>query len=348
MKILVDINHPAHVHFFRNLIQELRGKGIEVVVTASDKDIAFELLRLYSLSYIDLGSYGNNLLVKLINVPIMGLKMWKVALKERPDLMIGLGSSRITHAGFLTGIKSFVFTDTEHAREQILIYKPFASRIYTPDCFLLDMGKKHVRYPSYHELAYLHPRRFAPNKKVLDRLNINAGEKIFVVRFVSWGASHDVGHSGLSDEGKVELVDLLAMHGRVIITSEGIMPKVLEKYRMKVPANLIHDLLYFATMYVGEGGTMASEAAVLGTPSIFISTLKAGTFEDLKNRFNLLVQCYDDQSTLEQVTNLLSHNGLKEEWRIRHKVFMECKTDATDYILCELKAFEGQSKSLSK
>ena len=153
MKVLVDINHPAHVHFFRNLIQELRHNGINVVITASDKDIAFDLLSLYNLPYINLGSYGHNLLIKLLNIPIMGLKMLKVALKEKPDLMIGLGSSRITHAGFLTGIKTFVFTDTEHVREQLLLYKPFDTRIYTPDCFILELGRKQVRYPYYHELA---------------------------------------------------------------------------------------------------------------------------------------------------------------------------------------------------
>ena len=346
MKVLVDINHPAHVHFFRNLIQELRHNGINVVITASDKDIAFDLLSLYNLPYINLGSYGRNLLIKLLNIPIMGLKMWRVALKEKPDLMIGLGSSRITHAGFLTGIKTFVFTDTEHVREQLLLYKPFVTRIYTPDCFLLDLGEKQVRYPSYHELAYLHPDRFTPSKKVLDMLGVAHNERLFVVRFVSWGASHDVGHSGLSDNGKIELTNLLAKHGRVIITSEGAMPQVLEKYKMRVSASLIHDLLYFADMYVGEGGTMASEAAVLGTPSVFVSTLKAGTFEELKNKFNLLIQCYDDQSTLEQVSNLLNYRNLKEEWRSRHKKFIDLKTDPTQYIFHEIQAFAKNNDRL--
>lgn len=339
MKVLVDINHPAHVHFFRNLIQEFRENNIDVVVTASEKDIAFDLLRLYNIPFVNLGSYGRNLLVKLINIPIMAFKTWRVALREKPDLMIGLGSSRITHAGFLTGIKTFVFTDTEHVREQLLLYKPFVTRIYTPDCFLLDLGEKQVRYPSYHELAYLHPDRFSPSKKVLDILDVAPGERLFIVRFVSWGASHDVGQRGLSDSGKIELVNLLAMHGRVIITSEGAMPEVLEKYKMRVSADLIHDLLYFADLYVGEGGTMASEAAVLGTPSIFVSTLKAGTFEELKNKFKLLIQCEDDHGALEHVSNLLGHADLKNEWRSRHKDFMALKTDPTPYIFHEIRAF---------
>jgi predicted glycosyltransferase len=29
MKVLIDIGHPAHVHFFRNAIRELEGRGHE-------------------------------------------------------------------------------------------------------------------------------------------------------------------------------------------------------------------------------------------------------------------------------------------------------------------------------
>jgi predicted glycosyltransferase len=43
MKILVDIIHPAHVHFFRNAIA-LWKKKYEVLVTSREKDITLELL----------------------------------------------------------------------------------------------------------------------------------------------------------------------------------------------------------------------------------------------------------------------------------------------------------------
>jgi hypothetical protein len=40
MKVLIDIGHPAHVHFFRNAIRELESKGHAVKVTARDKEVA--------------------------------------------------------------------------------------------------------------------------------------------------------------------------------------------------------------------------------------------------------------------------------------------------------------------
>ena len=41
-----------------------------------------------------------------------------------------------------------------------------------------------------------------------------------IVRFVSWGAGHDIGHKGLSTEDKVQIVDELSRHTRVLISSE--------------------------------------------------------------------------------------------------------------------------------
>jgi len=64
MKVAVDINHPAHVHFFKNFIREMRKRGHEVVITASQKDLAYTLLQKYDFTYIPLGCYGNSLFKK--------------------------------------------------------------------------------------------------------------------------------------------------------------------------------------------------------------------------------------------------------------------------------------------
>ena len=65
MKIVVDINHPAHVHKFRNLMDLMIKKGYEILVIASDKDITYDLLDLYGLDYIKIGSYGKSLTNKI-------------------------------------------------------------------------------------------------------------------------------------------------------------------------------------------------------------------------------------------------------------------------------------------
>ena len=61
---------------------------------------------------------------------------------------------------------------------------------------------------------------------------------------------------------------------KVFISSEGLMPTDMENFRLNVPSEKIHDVLYYASLYFGEGGTMCSESAMLGTPAIQISGLR--------------------------------------------------------------------------
>ena len=44
MRILFDIAHPAHVHFFKNPARILQNRGHEILFTSREKDIALNLL----------------------------------------------------------------------------------------------------------------------------------------------------------------------------------------------------------------------------------------------------------------------------------------------------------------
>ena len=56
MKIFVDIGHPAHVHYFKNLILNLKDKGHEFLITARKKDVSQELLDNYNIPYTSRGT----------------------------------------------------------------------------------------------------------------------------------------------------------------------------------------------------------------------------------------------------------------------------------------------------
>jgi uncharacterized protein len=334
MNILISIEHPAHVHLFKNFIWALE-KEHNIIIVAFDKDITIDLLDKYGFKYINLKSYGKSLIAKGLKMPFISLRLAGIALKHKTDVLIGV-SIFAAQAGFITRKKSYIFTDTEHAREQIALFKPFATRIYTPDCFLDNLGRKQIRYPGYHELAYLHPNRFKPNLNVLKELGIKEKEKFFIVRFVSWQASHDIGQNGLSIENQKKLVNLLSKHGRVIISSEKPLPSYFETFRMTVCPTKMHDLLYYATMYIGEGGTMASEASVLGTYSVFVNPLKAGTFEELKTKYRLMVQETDIEKIIKNIEDFLNNREIVSVFISQHKNFLRDKIDVTGYLINEI------------
>ena len=97
MKIVVDINHPAHVHVFKNFIWEMEKRGHEILITATEKDVASKLLNNYGFDYINLGSYGNSSIKKLLNIPSMDLKMYRVVKNFKPDCIVGLASICASH-----------------------------------------------------------------------------------------------------------------------------------------------------------------------------------------------------------------------------------------------------------
>lgn len=283
MRIVVDINHPAHVHCFRNFIREMEEKGHEVLITATKKDVSLKLLDNLGYRYVNLGSYGDSLISKLVNLPVIDMRMYRAVKSFNPDLFIGLGSIRAAHVSFAMRKKSIIIDDTEISREQMLLFMPFVNAVCTPTNFRLDLGKKQIRFNAYKELAYLHPAYFRPDPRVLDTLGLKAGEPFIVVRFITWSASHDVGHHGIAD--RLAFVKELEQFGRVLISSEGELGPEFAPYQIRLPPEKFHDLLYYATLYIGEGGTTATEAALLGTHSILIDTsaMQCGNFYDLRS-----------------------------------------------------------------
>jgi hypothetical protein len=333
MKIVVDINHPGHVHYFKHFIWEMRKRGHEVLITASEKDITFRLLERYNLEYENVGTYGTSLLLKLIKIPIIDIQYHMLMRTIKPDLFVGFGSIRAAHTSFLLGKPCINFEDTEHSTEQIRLYLPFVDVVCTPSCYSQDLGKKQIRFDGYMEIAPLHPNRFTPNPAVLDELGLSEGDPFIIVRFVSWGASHDVGQHGIRD--KVGLVKALEQHGRVIITSEGELPLELQPYQLLISPEKLHDLLYYATLYIGEGGTTASEAAVLGTPSIYVSSLVGtmGNFIELEERYDLLYSFTDDDAALSRATEILNDPLSKDKWRNKRERMLAEKNDVTAFMI---------------
>lgn len=108
-----------------------------------------------------------------------------------------------------------------------------------------------------------------------------------MLRLVAWNAAHDVGHGGFADTK--EVVDQLESTGaRVLITAERGVATDYESYKVDIPPEQIHHVLYYSNLFIGESATMATESAVLGTPAIFVSSTKRGYTEEIKNCCSLI------------------------------------------------------------
>ncbi|SNR70196.1 hypothetical protein SAMN06266787_11226 [Halorubrum ezzemoulense] len=260
-----------------------------------------------------------------------------IARSYDPDIILSVASPPAAHAAKVVGCPNIVFNDSEPAHLASKLTHPFADRICTPANFDVDLGEKQDRYDGYHELAYLHPDRFDPDPDALRDHDIEPDEPYSVLRFVSWGAHHDVGQHGFSLEAKQKLVSVLSNQGDVYITSESTLPDEFEEYRLPIPPDRIHDLLYYANLYVGDSQTMATEAAILGTPAVrsnsFAGEDDMGNFIELEREYRLLYSRTDETETIKIVRALIDDSDAQDRWQLKRESLIDNKIDVTEYML---------------
>lgn len=317
--------------------------GHNILITAKDKDITYELLNNYGFNYEKIGKNHVSIIKKLLEIIIDDLKMIRIALNFKPDLFFGLASYRAAHASFILRKKCINFDDTEHSTYEQWVYLPFTDMVFTPNSFLKNLGKKQIRYNGFHQLAHLHPKYFKPDEKILKKLNIKNDEKFFFIRFIAWEAGHDLGHKGLNYENKIRLIQTLEKYGKVFINTEKKMPNEFEKYKPNIKPEELHSALYFAHLVISEGGTTATEAAVLGTPTIhFSSTGKyCGLFKDLHDNYGLIYVIENPEELFKLLEDLLKDKLLKNKYIDRRAKLLKEKISPTDLMIQYVSKFKS-------
>jgi predicted glycosyltransferase len=337
MRILVDIGHPAQVHLFRHAIKRWQDRGHEVIIAARNKDIALRLLTEYGFSYAVTSKArpGIGLVLDIIE---HDWRLLRLAVHHKSEVLIGSTSS-VGHVARLLGARSIVFNEDNANVDPIyvMLTYPFAHTIVTPACLNEDHGAKHVIYDGNHELAYLHPNVYSPNPAVLNKLSVTTNDPFFILRFVTFKATHDWGEANMDKETRRRLVDLLSAKGRVFICSEGLLEEEFEPYRLRISLTDIHDALYYATMFVGDSQSMTIEAAVLGTPSIRCNTFvgRLSVIEELEHKYGLTYGFLpkDEDRMFDKIVKLLSDDNLKETWQQKRKKMLAEKIDVTEWMV---------------
>jgi predicted glycosyltransferase len=341
MKILIDITHPAHAHLYKNFIWEMEKKGHEFLITARDKDVTKQLLDAYNIPYVlvGLGKFGKtNLILEWVYREI---KIFSIAKNFNPDILMGGVNPAIVHVAKILGKKSIIFTDSEPEVIKYpiadLLTNPFADIILTLSSVRHDYGTKEVRVNSYKELAYLHPRWFTPNPDVLHRSGIKDGEDFVILRFVSWGAYHDVGKAGFDSDTKRELIKAIEPYARVFISSESQLPTEFEQYRIPIRPEQMHDFLYYAKLLICDSQTMTTEAAVLGTPAIrfnsFVGKQDMGNFVELEDKYGLIFNYNDAKLAMKKTLELVKRQDLKAECKKKKERLVKDKIDLTQFVV---------------
>jgi len=342
MNIFINFSHPAHVHFFKNAARTLTEKGHRIIAVSRDKEFTIDLLNAYNIGHAVLTKKSKGLIGLIRELLEQQIKISMILKKNRIDLMLQIGGIFNAPVGKYFKIPTLAFSDTENDKWGNRVSFGLSRHVVLPSCFdhhRCGIWKNQIHYPGYHELAYLSPK-YIPEP--------NQSENKFLIRFVGWGAGHDIGEKWLSDQRKVELVRILKKFGAVYISSEMPLPEVLSKYAFSIPSSEIHDFMKTCKMIVGESATMASESACLGIPAVFISNTGRGYTTEQDRKYGLIKHYrLNEWDAILGCIEEWAGQDLKKEWQERRWRMLADKIEVTKWLVDLIEDYPRSIQNLS-
>ena len=292
MRILIYLGHPAHFYNYKNVIPKLKEDGHQVEILIKKKDVLQELLDNAGMPYHNILKEGrkDSKLGILWGTLKRAWRLNAFCARFKPDILTGTSveNSWIDKLRHIPVI-NINEDDADVVPKYAKLSYPWADEILTP--MVCDNGrwnKKSVKYNGYHELAYLHPNNFTPDRSIVEKY-FPTDTPYFLIRFAKLKAHHDKGIKGIDTDIAQKLINLLLPHGRVFISSERELEPIFEPYRINIRPIDMHHVMAYADLYLGDSQTMAAEAGVLGIPFVRFNDFvgRIGYLRELENDYQL-------------------------------------------------------------
>jgi len=351
MRIIFYLGHPAHYHFYIPIIRILEGNNIQIKILIKEKDILSELLNRDNQCYEITSSneIKKNKINIILNIFQRDLKLFRIAKSFKPDLMVG-SISDIAHVGSILKIPSIVPLEDDLAAVPQFdkITSRWASCLVTPEsCNVGKWDFKSVKYNGYQELTYLSPNYFKPQEEYIKDI-FDLKKQNFLIRFSSLNAYHDQGKTGIRDKIAKKIINILKPHGNIYISSEKDLSSDFEQYRIEINPLLMHHVLYFTDLYIGDSQTMTAEAAILGTPAIRFNDFvgKLGYLEELEHKYELTygIKTSEPEKLYNTIENIVKKPNIKEKWQKRRQKMLFEKINVTNFFVWLIKEYPESFK----
>ncbi|MFZ0477712.1 MAG: DUF354 domain-containing protein [Terriglobales bacterium] len=285
-KIWIDLDNSPHVPFFRPIIEELRQRGYELLVTARDAYQVKDLLEFYGVEATVIGGHhGKHKILKAVGTIGRALKLIALVRRERPDLAVCHGSRGLLITSKALGIPALALTDYEFTAgipwlrpEWVMVPS------VVPDDRLGFEGARIAKYPGIKEDVYV--PSFRPEPGLRKRLGISQDSMMILVRPPASEAHyHNPESEGLLDEtlkrfsaDKDTTIVLLPRNKKQEVELRGAWSAEIEAGRIVIPGHVEDGLnfIWNADLVISGGGTMNREAAAMGVPVYSIFRGKIG------------------------------------------------------------------------
>jgi predicted glycosyltransferase len=292
MRIWIDLDNSPHAHFFPPIIRRLEEAGYDVLLTARRFGQVEEIAQSHGLDYVVIGRHRTPhfFLTRAAATVIRALRLALFARKNRPAIAVNHGSRAQVLAAWLLGIPVMAIYDYEFVYSEL--FSRMATKLLLPETIpsltlerLHVNMKKVIRYPGFKENVYLSGWRDSP--AVMDELKLDPCRLIITVRPpATWAHYQDP----FSDVLFRALVERLRgdRDSQVIVLprTQEQGEKLKSSYGMRSAPFQVSDrsvdalsLMALSDAVLSGGGTMAREAAIIGTPAYSLFAGKPGAVD---------------------------------------------------------------------
>jgi predicted glycosyltransferase len=261
---------------FYDLIRELEREGHEVIITCRPLANTIDLLQQKGLKYTIVGEhYGKKFYKKIIGYPIRVMQLKKFLSQNRPDIAVSQSSFHSPLVARLLGIPSIYTNDNEHAIGNISAFY-FASEVLIPENLPIKnvvkkgaFQKKVFHYPGVKEGIYLWKKGEEIHEQ---RKEMKNGHVKIYLRPEPLTAQYYKGGLNFLDD----MLEKLQHHYEVTILARD--KTQLQHYKqprfsgLTVPEKPMKfdEIAKDCTLFIGAGGSMTREFAILGIPTISV------------------------------------------------------------------------------
>ncbi len=279
MRIWFDILTPKQVMFFKRAVKLLQDSGHQVLCTSREYREAVELARLKGLELEIVGRHGGGARYdKLRASAERTLNLAERIRQFEPDVAITFSSPEGSRVAFGLGIRHVGFNDSPHAEAVARLTVPLMDRLLCPWVIPYSVW---TRYGiSRHRISRYRALDVAAWLKHETALQAPTTGKKILIRLEESKASY-IADRGLDSIKMVDsLVRELSLKADISILCRYDDQIAEAEARYGSRANIIKkvvdgiDLVRSVDLFVGSGGTMSAEAALLGVPTISIAPVR--------------------------------------------------------------------------
>ncbi|MFL6479533.1 MAG: DUF354 domain-containing protein [Nitrososphaera sp.] len=344
MKIWFDILTPKQVMFFKRAVNLLRNLDHEVLCTSRKYREAVELARIKKLDLTFIGSHGGaDRYTKLREGASRTYELAEVVKHFGPDKAITFSSPEGSRVAFGLGITHIGFNDSPHAGAVAKLTVPLTNKLYCPWVIPRSAwsgygiaNKNIVHYRAIDPAAWL---KHDDNQDISED---NQDKKMILVRLEESKASYIADKKVSATKMIDSFVEALWQSANIVILCryEDQILEVESRYgnKVRVLSDVVDgiSLLKSTHLFVGAGGTMTAEAALLGKPTISIAPIHYYVEEYLV-KSGLATRVSNPRSLVRLGMKMISDERYVQTHRKRAARILERMEDPTEKIISALR-----------